>query len=75
MQTRGRTQRKELEEKKRMDTEFKTTVIRLFKRLLEKADKINETYEDMKRDQQEIIKGQLEIKNTFSEIKKYYTES
>ena len=50
MQRRGRTQRKEMEEKKRMDIEFKTTVIRLFKNILKKADKINETYEDMKRD-------------------------
>ena len=51
---------------KRLDIEFKTTLIRLFKNLLEKADKINETYEDMKRDQLEIIRNQQEIKNTLS---------
>ena len=65
-----------MEDKKRLDIAFKTTLIRFFKNLLEKADKINETYEDMKRDQleiirdqQEIIRDQQEIKNTFSEIK------
>ena len=51
-----------MEEKKRLDIEFKTTLIRFFKNFLEKANKINETYEDMKRDQ-------LEIKNTLFEIK------
>ena len=51
-----------MEDKKRQDIEFKTMLIRLFKNLLEKADKTNETYEEM-------IKDQLEIKNTFSEIK------
>ena len=72
----NRSQTKEMEDKKRLDKEFKTMLIRLFKNLQEKADKINETYEDMKRDQleiikdqQEIIKDQLEIKNIFSEIK------
>nr|KAF6374230.1 hypothetical protein mPipKuh1_009463 [Pipistrellus kuhlii] len=69
MQTRGRTQKKAMEEKKRLDIEFKTTVIRLFKNILKKAYKINETYEDMKREQLEIIRDQLEIKNTLSEIK------
>ena len=53
---------KEMEDKKRLDIEFKTTLIRLFKNLLEKADKINDTYEDIIRDQQET-------KNTLSEIK------
>ena len=51
-----------MEDKKRLDIEFKTTLIKFFKNFLEKAYKINETYEDMKRDQ-------LEIKNTLSEIK------
>nr|KAF6374251.1 hypothetical protein mPipKuh1_009475 [Pipistrellus kuhlii] len=69
MQTRGRKQRKEMEEKKRLDTEFKTTVIRLFNNILKKADKINETYEDMKREQLEIIRDQQEMKKTLSEIK------
>nr|KAF6382714.1 hypothetical protein mPipKuh1_009050 [Pipistrellus kuhlii] len=69
MQTRRRTQRKEMEEKKRLDIEFKTTVIRLFNNILKKADKINETYEDMKREQLEIIRDQQEMKKTLSEIK------
>ena len=47
----------------------------MFKNLLEKADKINETYEDIRdqleiiRNQQEIIRDQREAKNTLSEIK------
>nr|KAF6309069.1 hypothetical protein mPipKuh1_009177 [Pipistrellus kuhlii] len=65
----NRSQTKEMEDKKRLDIEFKTTLISLFKNLLEKADKINKTYEDMKRDQLEIIRDQQEIKNTLSEIK------
>ena len=40
-----------------------TTVIRFFKNFLEKANKFNETFEDMKKDQ-------LEIKHTLTEIKK-----
>ncbi|KAK1332126.1 hypothetical protein QTO34_007812 [Cnephaeus nilssonii] len=51
-----------MEENKRMDIEFKTTVIRFFKNFMEKADKFNETLEDMKKDQ-------LEIKHTLTEIK------
>ena len=51
-----------MEDNKRLDIEFKTTVIRFFNNFLKKANKINETYEDMKREQ-------LEIKNTLSEIK------
>ena len=61
----NRSQTKEREDKKQLDIDVKTTVIRFFKNFLEKADKINETYEDMKRDQ-------LKIKNTLSEIKKLY---
>ena len=53
---------KEMEENKRLDTEFKTMVITFFKNFLEKADKFNETLEDMKKDQ-------LEIKHTLTEIK------
>ncbi|KAK1334501.1 hypothetical protein QTO34_005507 [Cnephaeus nilssonii] len=49
-------------ENKRMDIEFKTMVIRFFKNFMEKADKFNETLEDMKKDQ-------LEIKHTLTEIK------
>ena len=64
-----------MEDKRRLDIEFNTTLIRFFKNFLEKADKINETYEDMKRDQLEIKRDQLEIKKTLSVIKKYYTES
>ncbi|KAK1341340.1 hypothetical protein QTO34_017745 [Cnephaeus nilssonii] len=51
-----------MEENKRLDIEFKTTVIRFFKNFMEKADKFNETLEDMKKDQ-------LEIKHTLTEIK------
>ncbi|KAK1338709.1 hypothetical protein QTO34_019366 [Cnephaeus nilssonii] len=51
-----------MEENKQLDIEFKTTVIRFFKNFLEKADKFNETLEDMKKDQ-------LEIKHTLTEIK------
>ncbi|KAK1346647.1 hypothetical protein QTO34_000507 [Cnephaeus nilssonii] len=51
-----------MEENKRLDIEFKTTVIRFFKTFMEKADKFNETLEDMKKDQ-------LEIKHTLTEIK------
>ena len=65
----NRSQTNEMEDKKWLDIEFKTMLIRFFKNLLEKTDKINQTYENMKRDQLEIIKDQLEIKNTFSEIK------
>ena len=66
----NRSQTKEMEGKKRLDIEFKTTLIRFFKNFLGKANKINEIYEDVKRDQ-------LKIKNTLSEIKKKknYTES
>ena len=59
----------EMEGKKRLDLEFKITLIRFFKNLLEKANKINKTYWRYERDQLEIIKDQLEIKNTLSEIK------
>ena len=52
---------------KRLDIEFKTTVIRFFKNFLEKAHKFSETLEDMKKDQ-------LEIKHTLTE-KKNYTET
>ena len=69
----NRSQTKEMEDKKLLDIEFKSTLIRFFKNFLEKIDK---TYEDMKRDQlelirnqQEMIKDQQEIKNTLSEIK------
>ena len=55
-----------MEDKKWLDIEFKTTLIRFFKNFLEKVDK---TYEDMKRDQLEIIRDQQEIKNTLPEIK------
>ena len=51
-----------MEESKRMDIKFKTTVIKFFKNFLEKADKFNETLKDMKKDQ-------LEIKYTLTEIK------
>ncbi|KAK1338829.1 hypothetical protein QTO34_019488 [Cnephaeus nilssonii] len=51
-----------MEENKRLDIEFKTTVIRFFKNFMEKADKFNETLEDMKKDQ-------LEIKHTLTEVK------
>ncbi|KAK1343344.1 hypothetical protein QTO34_016123 [Cnephaeus nilssonii] len=51
-----------MEENKRLDIEFKTTVIRFFKNFMEKADKFNETLEDMK-------KAQLEMKHTLTEIK------
>ncbi|KAK1339272.1 hypothetical protein QTO34_019952 [Cnephaeus nilssonii] len=51
-----------MEDNKRLDIEFKTTVIRFFKNFMEKADKFNETLEDMKKDQ-------LEIKHTLTEIK------
>ena len=57
-----------MEDKKQLDIEFKTTLIRLFKNLLEKANKINETYEDMKGDQLEIIKDQQEIIKDQQEI-------
>ena len=49
-------------ENKRLDIEFKITVIRFFKNFLEKANKFNETLEDIKKDQ-------LEIKHTLTEIK------
>ena len=49
-------------ENKRLDIEFKTMVIRFFKNFLEKADKFNETLEDLKKDQ-------LKIKHTLTEIK------
>ena len=62
----NRSQTKEIEDKKQLDVKFKTTLIKFFKNFLEKANKINKTYEDMKRDQ-------LEIKNTFSEIKNIIT--
>ena len=52
---------KEMENKKRLDIEFKTTLTRFFKNLLEKANKVNKTYEDMKRDQLERIRDQQEI--------------
>ncbi|KAK1336287.1 hypothetical protein QTO34_004092 [Cnephaeus nilssonii] len=51
-----------MEESKRLDIEFKTTVIRFFNNFLEKADKFKETLKDMKKDQ-------LEIKHTLTEIK------
>ena len=54
---------KEMEESKRLDKEFKTMVIRFFKNFLEKANKFNETHEDMKKDE-------LEIKHTLTDIKK-----
>ena len=57
----NRSQTKEMEVKKRLDIEFKTTLIKFFKNFLEKADKINETYEDIKRDQLEIIRDQQEL--------------
>nr|KAF6374257.1 hypothetical protein mPipKuh1_009480 [Pipistrellus kuhlii] len=73
MRQRNRSQMKEIEVKKRLDIEFKSKLIRFFKNFLEKIDK---TYEDMKRDQlelirnqQEMIRDQQEIKNTLSEIK------
>ena len=48
-----------MEENKRLDIEFKTTVIRFLKNFLEKANKFNETLEDMKKDQ-------LETKHTLT---------
>ena len=64
----NRSQTKEMEDKKRLDIEFKSTLIRFFKNFLEKVDK---TYENMKRDQlelirhqQKMIRNQQEIKNT-----------
>nr|KAF6329011.1 hypothetical protein mPipKuh1_008329 [Pipistrellus kuhlii] len=73
MRQQNRSQTKEMEDKKRLDIEFKSTLIRFFKNFLEKMDK---AYEDMKRDQlelirrqQEMIRDQQEIKNTLSEIK------
>ena len=53
---------KEMEESKLLDIEFKNTVIRLLKNLLENANKFSETLKDMKKDQ-------LEIKHTLTEIK------
>nr|KAF6363136.1 hypothetical protein mPipKuh1_010133 [Pipistrellus kuhlii] len=80
MRRRNRSQTKEMEDKKRLDIEFKSTLIRFFKNFLEKMDK---TYQYMKRDQlelirsqqemirdqQEMIRDQQEIQNTLSEIK------
>ncbi|KAK1345433.1 LOW QUALITY PROTEIN: hypothetical protein QTO34_007890 [Cnephaeus nilssonii] len=51
-----------MEENKQMDIEFKTMIIRFFKNFMGKADKFNETLEDMKKDQ-------LEMKHTLTKIK------
>ncbi|KAK1333893.1 hypothetical protein QTO34_006282, partial [Cnephaeus nilssonii] len=56
-------------ENKRLDIEFKTTVIRFFKIFLEKADKFNETLKDMSETLEDMKKDQLEIKHTLTEIK------
>ena len=64
-----------MEDKKRLDIEFKSTLIRFFKKFLEKVDK---TYEDMKRDQLELTrndKGSTRNKENIVWNKKYYTES
>ncbi|KAK1334660.1 hypothetical protein QTO34_005668 [Cnephaeus nilssonii] len=58
-----------MEENKRLEIEFKTTVIRFFKNFLEKADKFSETLEDMRETLEDMEKDQLEIKHTLTEIK------
>jgi chromosome segregation ATPase len=62
VETKNRSQMKEMEESKQLYIEFKTTVRRFFKNFLEKANKFSETLENMKKDQ-------LEIKHTLTEIK------
>ena len=57
------SQMKEKEESKLLVMEFKTTVIRLLKNLLETSEKFSETLKDIKKDQ-------LEIKHTVTEVKK-----
>ena len=42
------SQMKEMEESKILDIEFKTTVIRLFKNLLETTEKFSDSLQDMK---------------------------
>ena len=59
---RNMSQTKEMEESKLLDIEFKTTVIRLLKNLLETSQKFSETLKDMKKDQ-------LETKHTLTKIK------
>ena len=60
----NRPQTKEMEDNKWWDIEFKTTVIRLLKNLLETSEKFSESLKDMKKDQSEI-------KHTLTEIKNY----
>nr|KAF6382511.1 hypothetical protein mPipKuh1_008873 [Pipistrellus kuhlii] len=80
MRQRNRSQTKEMKDKKRLDIEFKSMLIRFFKNFLEKIDKTSEdmkrdqlelirNQQEMIRDQQEMIRDQQEIQNTLSEIK------
>nr|KAF6360095.1 hypothetical protein mMyoMyo1_011053 [Myotis myotis] len=58
-----------MEESKLLDIEFKTTLLRFFKNFLETADKLNETYKKSNETLEVLIKDQLEIKHTLTEIK------
>nr|KAF6308067.1 hypothetical protein mMyoMyo1_008852 [Myotis myotis] len=80
---RNRTQTTEWEESKLLDIEFKTTLLRSLKNCLEAADKLNKALEKtgetadkcseiFKKSSQTldvVIKDQLEIKHTLTEIK------
>nr|KAF6360244.1 hypothetical protein mMyoMyo1_011190 [Myotis myotis] len=58
-----------MEERRLLDIEFKTTLLRSFKSLLETADKLNEMYKKSNETLDVVIKDQLEIKHTLTEIK------
>nr|KAF6369181.1 hypothetical protein mMyoMyo1_010569 [Myotis myotis] len=66
---RKRTEMTEMEESKLLDIEFKTTLVRFFKNFLETANKLNEIYKKSNKTLYVMIKDQLEIRHTLTEIK------
>ncbi len=59
----------DIEESKLLDIEFKTTLFRFFKNFLETADKCSEILKKSTKTLDVVIKDQLEIKHTLTEIR------